>query len=155
MTIRKRVSFRHDWLEQSLRLVHPANKSISKKRKNNTTQATGITLQSGSQIFLDQRFDSFSQLSDLTGWGAEFRQLSAEKFSPKVFQGRISSLLLSNGRFGCQLDQRGTTPEGMRTFVVPNSNCSEFRWYGRTVKLRFVALVSTSRRGRGHEQTGL
>lgn len=98
-------------------------------------------MQDTSQLLVNRNFDSFAELSDLTvGWGTEFRQLSAEKFSPQIFQGRLSSLLLTNGRFGCQLDQRGNTPPGMRTFALPNPGCSEFRWFGHTVSANSLLL---------------
>ena len=91
-------------------------------------------MQNNTQLILDQNFDSFSQLSDLAvGWGTEFRQLRAEHFQPEIFQGRVASLLLSNAKFGCEVDQRGTTPEGMRTFAVTNTNCSDIRWFGHNV----------------------
>ena len=98
-------------------------------------------MQDTTQLLTNRNFDSFSELSDLAGgWGAEFRQLSAERFSPQIFQGRFSSLLLTNGRFGCQLDQRGTTPPGMRTFALPNSGCTEFRWFGHNVDANSLLL---------------
>lgn len=98
-------------------------------------------MQDITQLLTNRNFDSFAELSDLAeGWGTEFRQLSAEQFPPQIFQGRLSSLLLTNGRFGCQLDQRGTTPPGMRTFAVPNSGCSEFRWFGHSVDANSLLL---------------
>ncbi|MCX2983422.1 AraC family transcriptional regulator [Halieaceae bacterium IMCC14734] len=93
------------------------------------------------QLLVNRSFDSFAELSDLaSGWGTEFRQLRVEKFSPQIFQGRLSSLLLTNARFGCQVDQRGTTPPGMRTFALPNSGCTEFRWFGHTVSANSLLL---------------
>ena len=101
-------------------------------------------MQNSTQLILDQNFDSFSQLSDLAvSWGTEFRQLRAEQFQPEIFQGRISSVLLSNAKFGCGVDQRGTTPRGMRTFAVTAANCSHIRWFGHNINSDSVLLFPT------------
>lgn len=82
-------------------------------------------------VLIAQQFDSFEELADIAvGWDADFRQLNAESFRSDLFQAQFDSLLLTNGRFGCHVDQRGTTPVGMRTFAVPNVDCPEMRWFG-------------------------
>ena len=85
------------------------------------------TINSG--VLTVQQFDSFEELADIAvGWDADFRQLNAESFRSDLFQAQFGSLLLSNVRFGCHVDQRGTAPVGMRTFAVPNVDCPEIRW---------------------------
>lgn len=84
-----------------------------------------------SGVLIAQQFDSFEELADIVvGWDADFRQLNAEGFKSKLFQAQIGSLLLSNAHFGCHVDQRGTTPAGMRTFAVPSTDCPGIRWFG-------------------------
>jgi AraC family ethanolamine operon transcriptional activator len=85
-------------------------------------------------ILLSQQFDDFEELADMAvSWDADFRQLSAEHFKPEVFQAQVDSILVSNARFGCHVDQRGATPAGMRTFALPELDCPDMRWFGHTV----------------------
>ncbi len=84
-----------------------------------------------SGVLIAQQFDSFEELADIAvGWDADFRQLTAERFKSALFQAQVGSLLISNARFGCHVDQYGATPAGMRTFAVPDSDCPEMRWFG-------------------------
>ena len=84
-----------------------------------------------SGVLVDRQFDSFEELSEIAvGWDSDFRQLDAERFKSKVLLAQVGSILLSNGRFGCHVEQRGATPSGMRTFAVPNVDCPEMRWFG-------------------------
>ncbi len=88
----------------------------------------------GSNVLLAQQFDSFEELADIAvSWNADFRQLDSERFKSEVFQAQIGSILLSNVRFGCHVDQRGATPAGMRTFAIPDVDCPEIRWFGHTI----------------------
>jgi AraC-like DNA-binding protein len=85
-------------------------------------------------ILLDQEFDSFEELSHLAiQWDADFRQLNAEQFKSSIFQAITGSILFSHVNFGCNVEQRGSTPKGMRTFGVLDSNCSEVHWFGHIV----------------------
>ncbi|MCU7835659.1 MAG: helix-turn-helix domain-containing protein [gamma proteobacterium symbiont of Taylorina sp.] len=85
-------------------------------------------------ILLDREFDSFEELSHLAvQWDADFRQLSAVQYKSSVFQAMTGSILISNVNFGCNVEQRGSTPQGMRTFAVLDSNCSEVHWFGHIV----------------------
>ena len=87
-----------------------------------------------SGILIAQQFDSFEELAEIIiDWDTDFRQLSAERFKSELFQTHVSSLFLSNARFGCHVDQHGATPAGMRTFAVPDADCAEIRWFGHLV----------------------
>ena len=100
--------------------------------------------QGNTEILVDRNFDSFAELSVMgAGWGADFRQLNASHYPSEVFQCRISSILLTHGRFGCHVDQRGTTPPGMRTIAVPSSNCSGMRWFGHTIDSGSLLIFPT------------
>ncbi|MCP4010486.1 MAG: AraC family transcriptional regulator [Proteobacteria bacterium] len=93
-----------------------------------------ITTQDNCTILTDQTFDSFEQLSSLaTHWGADFRQLNSEYFKSYIFQLVASRILISSAHFGCHVEQRGTTPEGMRTFAVLNEDCPELLWFGQII----------------------
>jgi len=87
-----------------------------------------------SGILIAQQFDSFEELADIVvGWDSDFRQITCDEFKPELFQAHVGSLLFSNVRFGCHVDQRGTTPVGMRTFAIADSDCPEMHWFGHLV----------------------
>lgn len=93
-----------------------------------------INTQNNTIILIAQTIDSFEQLAHIaTQWGTDFRQLSHGLFKPKVFQAVTGSILISNVLFGCHVEQRGTTPEGMRTFAVLNEDSPELYWFGHVV----------------------
>lgn len=86
-------------------------------------------------ILLDQPFDSFEEMSSLISqWDIDFRQLSSEQFESRIFQAHTGSMLLSNVEFGCVVEHKGATPDGMRTFALLYAGSPEFNWFGHTVK---------------------
>ena len=86
------------------------------------------------ELLLAKQFDSFEELSAMAhGWNADFRQVAATCLSHFVFQAQIGGVLVSRARFGCHVEQRGATPEKMRTFAVTHTECPEMRWFGHRV----------------------
>lgn len=91
-------------------------------------------MENPSGILAAQQFDSFEELSELAvGWNADFRQLDAERFKPDLFLAQIGSILISGAHIGCHTNQRGATPAGMRTFAIPDVDCTEMIWYGHVI----------------------
>ena len=85
-------------------------------------------------ILLDQPFDSFEEMSSLISrWDTDFRQLSSEQFKSSIFQAHTGLMLLSNVEFGCVVEHKGATPDGMRTFALLDAGSPEFNWFGHTV----------------------
>lgn len=66
-------------------------------------------------------------------WNADFRQISSSRGNHQVLQVMMDGMLMSRGKFGCHLDQRGATPEGLRTFALLEEGCAPMHWFGRTV----------------------
>ncbi len=105
-----------------------------------------VSKQANTTILINQEFDSFEQLAQLAQqWGADFRQLSHGLFEPRIFQATTGSILISNARFGCHVEQRGTTPPGMRTFAVPHEDCPDFSWFGQIVSHEDLLLFPAHR----------
>lgn len=93
---------------------------------------------------LSQQFHSFEQLAEIAvAWDLDFRQLNAESFSSEIFQAQAGTLLLSNVRFGCHIEQHGTTPPGVRTFAIPEAGCPPIRWFGHLVEGDALLLFPT------------
>lgn len=90
-----------------------------------------IETHSHSGILAALQLHSFEELADIAvGWNADFKQLDTEQHRPDLFQAQIGSILVSGARFGCHVYQQGGTPEGMRTFAIPDTSCTEMRWFG-------------------------
>ena len=96
------------------------------------------------ELLLDRRFDSFEELAFLVAaWDADFRQLSAS-FQPHfILQAQVDGVLVSLGRFGCHLDQRGTTPVNMRTFAFSDPGCPEINWFGHRIDSEVLLAFPT------------
>jgi len=87
-----------------------------------------------SELLVAKQFDSFEELSALAhGWNADFRQVAATCLPHFLLQAQIDGVLVSHAGFGCHVEQRGATPEKMRTFAVTHTECPEMRWFGHHV----------------------
>ena len=85
-------------------------------------------------LIVEREFECFEEFSHAASvWNADFRQMTAEKFSSTIFQAWVGDILISNGKLGCHVEQHGTTPVGMRTFAVPTNKSPEMLWFGHTV----------------------
>ena len=85
-------------------------------------------------VFLARQFESFEQLASLVAaWDADFRQLNASRLPHYIFQAQVDGVLVSRGRFGCNVDQRGATPRKMRTFAFSDQGCPEISWFGHRI----------------------
>jgi AraC family ethanolamine operon transcriptional activator len=71
-------------------------------------------------------FDEFSQA--IQGWGLDFKQLDRGHFKSELHQIILPDILISEAHFSRNLLQRGTQPEGMRTFVIMASSATPFIW---------------------------
>ena len=97
-------------------------------------------------LLIAARFESFEEFSDTAvGWDADFRQLDSEAFKPELIQLMASSILVSRGRFGCHVSQFGQTPANMRTFAIPEKDCTAFRWFGHMVDQRALLVFPADR----------
>jgi AraC-like DNA-binding protein len=83
------------------------------------------------ELLIAKQFDSFEELSALAqGWNTDFRQVAATRLPHFLLQAQVDGVLVSHARFGCHVEQRGATPEKMRTFAVTHTECPEMRWFG-------------------------
>jgi len=84
-------------------------------------------------------FDAFAHA--VQGWGLDFKQLDCGHFKSDLHQIIIPDILIGDARFNRNLLQRGTQPEGMRTFVIMASNATPFIWRKQKVTSnRFVVF---------------
>ena len=96
-------------------------------------------------MLFGRRFDSFEELAQMAvAWDLDFRQLDSPRSASELLQAQLGSLLVSSARFGCHVDQRGATPAGMRTFAIPDADCSEMRWFGRPVDRNSLLTFPTN-----------
>lgn len=85
-------------------------------------------------VFLARSFESFEELASIAvAWDTDFRQLSASLLPHYIFQAQVGGVLVSLGRFGCHVDQRGATPSNMRTFAFSDPGCPEMSWFSHRV----------------------
>ena len=86
------------------------------------------------KVLLSRTFSSFEEVAMLArSWDADFRQISRSNGEHRILQVMMDGMLMSRGYFGCHLDQRGSTPEGLRTFALLEEGCAPMHWFGRVV----------------------
>lgn len=96
-------------------------------------------------LILHRRFDDFDALTDAAReWDLDFLQLDRGGFEGEVLQATAGRLFFSEGRFGRKLEQRGSAPAGMRTFVVPVHEGVRFIWRRKHVESTDVLLFPHS-----------
>lgn len=87
-------------------------------------------MQNHANILVNHALESFEQFSEMAvSWQAEFRQLNTAERRTVIFQAQLGSILFSNARLGCVAEQRGTTPQGMRTFAIPYADSPPMNWF--------------------------
>ena len=84
------------------------------------------------KLLISQSFNSFEELAVIAhSWNADFRQFSPSETDHQILQVMMDGILMSRGRFGCHLDQHGSTPADLRTFALLEENCTPVYWFGR------------------------
>lgn len=104
---------------------------------------------------LDMHFGDLDEFHEtIRDWDLLFRLLDSGGFQGRGIQYVSQNMLIGYVRFERALNQRGSTPVGFRTFVLPAASCGDFWWRGQQVTnsdlLVFPAsneLSSASRRG--------
>jgi len=104
-------------------------------------------MSSKSQPFHFHRiFNSLEALQEgAKGWDLDFAQMDCGPFQADLTQVISDGLMLN--RFQCtrQLRQRGSTPEGTRTFAISIDPNTRFVWFGREIKGNQIALFPRNR----------
>lgn len=83
-------------------------------------------------------FESFAQL--VQGLGLDFQQLDCGQFQAYLHQIAFPDILISEARFNRILRQRGTLPEGMRTFVIMTTGGTPFVWQNQKVTQNSIVV---------------
>jgi AraC family ethanolamine operon transcriptional activator len=80
------------------------------------------------------RFDDFDQFAHtIRSWDLDFIQLDRGRFIADLLQFGAECFQISNACFNRHLIQRGETPQGFRTFAVPEEASSGFIWRGKKI----------------------
>jgi hypothetical protein len=91
-----------------------------------------IIMPENNKLLISQSFNSFEELAVIAhSWNADFRQFSPSETDHQILQVMMDGILMSRGRFGCHLDQHGSTPADLRTFALLEENCTPVYWFGR------------------------
>ena len=73
-----------------------------------------------SDSFLNRRFRDFDELTEaVRHWNLDFSQLDRGRFEGEVTQLIAGRVQFARARFFRKLEQSGSPPEGLRTFVIP------------------------------------
>jgi AraC family ethanolamine operon transcriptional activator len=96
---------------------------------------------SSPRLLLSQRFTSFEELAALViAWDFDFHQLGKNYSDTALEQVQAGNILFSHLSCGCFSTHAGETPKGMYSIGLPDTGCSEFRYFDHRVD-RPVLLV--------------
>jgi AraC-like DNA-binding protein len=92
-----------------------------------------------------QVFNDLEQLnSAAVKWRLDFRQLDAGKLEGEVMLLDSAKVQLATVNFNRQLEQRGYTPKGYRTFAIPADYRQFFKWRDFKIKGNHLMLFPES-----------
>ncbi len=77
------------------------------------------------------RFSDFDHFTEVArSWDLDFYQLDRGKFVAELLQKGGASAQLGEARFSRGLEQYGSAPAGLRTFVISAADSTPFKWRG-------------------------
>jgi AraC family ethanolamine operon transcriptional activator len=83
-------------------------------------------------------FDEFAEVAQ--AWDLEFIQLDRGGFNGELHQIGVQGLQVSHARFNRQLYQRGSSPEGMRTFAITEEWSPPPKWRHQEIPPNSIML---------------
>ncbi len=94
-----------------------------------------------STILLDKKFTDFDELSyDVNSWDLDLKQLDRGEFWEVSFKPHFGKVLFTEAQFGRKLEQRGTSPTGLRTLAIPADRSVSFNWRNHKVSENDVLI---------------
>ncbi len=84
--------------------------------------------------------DLDEMLQSLVGWDLDFLPLERGKFPSRIGQYLFNDTFIGEANFFKKVEQRGATPPGYRTFVVPKNDRVNYHWRGREIDGQTLSL---------------
>ena len=79
-------------------------------------------------------------LESLVGWDLDFLPLEKGRFPSRIGQYLFTDTYIGEAEFLKRVEQRGSTPSGYRTFVVPKDDLVNYFWRGRDIDGQTLSL---------------
>lgn len=73
-------------------------------------------------------------------WNLEVFPLEVAELKYNITQALTPQFLIGEGNFSCKTEQRGATPPGFRTFVIPANDAVNYCWRGRNLNGNHLSL---------------
>ena len=94
--------------------------------------------------FFNRAFQDFDELTEtVRAWDLEFSQLDPGHFDGELTQIGSERLNLSYARFNRHLLQKGSPPQGFRTFAIPADSGQRFLWRRKEVTGERIPVFPT------------
>jgi AraC family ethanolamine operon transcriptional activator len=94
----------------------------------------GMSESPANPILLHRSFDDFDELAVMARhWDLDLRQLGRGRFDGELLQAVAGTTLFTEARFGRTLEQRGTSPSGLRTMAITAQPGVRFKWRRKTI----------------------
>lgn len=80
-------------------------------------------------IWIDVEINDFDHLDEIVhSWGIDFLQLDGGSFYSELKQLVLPEVQIGSTHFNCHLDQKGTSPDDMWSFVILGEDASMFKF---------------------------
>ena len=92
-------------------------------------------------FFYSSSFQDIDLLRDsVVEWNLEVFPLEVRSVGYEIKQAVTPNFLIGEGNFSCKTEQRGATPNGFRTFVIPANDSVHYSWRGRNLHGNCLSL---------------
>ena len=92
-------------------------------------------------VFSKTHFSDLDEmLESLVGWDLDFLPLEKGSFPSRIGQYLFEDTYIGEANFFKRVEQRGSTPSGYRTFVVPENDHVNYFWRGREINGQTLSL---------------
>ena len=84
--------------------------------------------------------DLDEMLESLVGWNLDFLPLEKGRFPSRIGQYLFEDTYIGEAYFYKRVEQRGSTPSGYRTFVIPKDDSVNYHWRGKEIDGQTLSL---------------
>jgi len=93
-------------------------------------------------IWVDMEIDDFDHFQEVVhSWNIDFLQLDGDSFHSRLQQMILPEIQVGNTHFNCHLDQKGTSPDDMWTFVIIAEESSMFKFHHEETQSTSTMLI--------------
>jgi AraC family ethanolamine operon transcriptional activator len=92
-------------------------------------------------MYFRKKFEDLDQMiSSIKGWDLDFIPLQSGNFTSQITQMNLKHTIIGEAVFDNRVEQRGSTPDGYYTFVIPKDSLVNYFWRSYELKGNMISL---------------